>query len=1691
MPRLSPSVNPVDRGYAVRLTLNWFAFLILLWVPAHAQPVADFSANLTTACQGQPVIFTSASTGTISSYSWDFGAGASPATSSSAGPVTVTFSVSGNKTIRLIVSGTSGSDTLTMTDYIRVLSTPAAPAAITGSESVCSGAAGIAYSVSAVADATTYNWSLPSGASIASGASTNVITVDFGSSGGNICVTAGNSCGTSPSACKAVTVGKERIKLMTYNLLNYPNLSTLSADTALRNPYFRTVVAAAQPDILVTEENQSQAGVTGFLNNVMNKAIGGFSAGTFLDGPDTDNAIFYKNSKFSFVGNNRILTDLRDINEFTLVHLLSGDTIRIYAVHLKASSTTADEAQRAQEVDSLRKRTNALPAGSNFIVLGDFNLYYSTEPAYQKLLQVTPGSEGHFIDPITMTGTWNSVSYSQYHTQSPRIRAFGGGTTGGLDDRFDLILYSNAISQPGGITYVSGSTTAFGNDGNHYNDSINMPPNTAVSQDVADALHNGADHIPVTILLDFENTSCPFADAGSTGISQPSDKTCSNPARTIGVKIKNYGSGTLNFSFNNLSYGARITKPNGQTQTITGIISSGSLNANSEQTWLLSTPADFSDTGTYAVRAFTSLPGDTLPLNDTSASTTVTVYPNASGTISSSGSTTFCTGGSVALFTDSSGVNTYSWQLNGNDISGATSPSYSASQSGSYRLVVQRTNSITSTYPAVSLSNSTAYSIPSNSCTGASSTIAVSGYNGAVSTSGISVKVNIQHPYIGDLVLYLETPNGQRLGLSNRTGNTSNAGDNYTNTIFSDAGSITIPTTGAPYTGTYKPWTSTFNSCVASDITTFGAIGGGSLNPNGNWKLVVYDRASSNSGSIQNWTLNLPSYTATTSFDCDPVISSAVTVNAIALPSISISPAAGSVCSGGSVNLSASGAVTYNWSPPSGLNTTTGAAVIASPVGATNYTVTGTDGFGCTGSNTVSVTISTPPTVSLSAFNPVCLNTPAFVLTGGSPTGGTYSGPGVSSGMFSPAVAGAGTRTINYTYTDANACTVTASATIEVLSLPPATTNPTGNTVLCQGNSLMVTAPIAASYLWSTGDTTETISVSTAGSYSVRLTDANGCSNTSPVLTVTTAPFSMNGTVFTETMGTLSTTTAISTHETNNGFDNDGFTMSGTADIRATNVSSGYASASGGANIFFTNTTGRFFQIAGISTSGLANLQLSFGIFKSTTTGTGSDFSVQVSTDGTNFSNLSFSALATGTGTAAWFYRTISSGIPTSPTLWIRFVQNSTATQYRIDDLQLTYTITSPFISASGPTAVCQGSNVILTASNSSAYLWSNGATTQSTIVYATANVFCTVTGSNGCSASTSPISVTVSPELYQITGGGSFCSTQTAGVSIGLNGSQSGATYSAVLDGTLLPASLQNGTGSAIVMGSFNQPGNYQIRGVHTATGCTALMTGQITVSSVAATRWFEDADNDGYGDIQSVITDCVQPNGFVTDSSDCNDNNASVHPGVTEICGNGIDDDCDGLTDENCSGTLVLRLLIEGLYEGNGRMVATADPLTDTLHSDTVTVQLANAAFPNAQVFSTLALLSRDGRCTLTIPSQLIAGNYYIVIRHRNALETWSAVTVSPIAGTIYYDFTDAAGRAYGNNLKATGDGRFSLYSGDVNQDGTIDMLDIAEFEIRSGSGQTGYVPCDVNGDRIVESADGSIIENNAGGNRQLARP
>jgi hypothetical protein len=152
----------------------------------------------------------------------------------------------------------------------------------------------------------------------------------------------------------------------------------------------------------------------------------------------------------------------------------------------------------------------------------------------------------------------------------------------------------------------------------------------------------------------------------------------------------------------------------------------------------------------------------------------------------------------------------------------------------------------------------------------------------------------------------------------------------------------------------------------------------------------------------------------------------------------------------------------------------------------------------------------------------------------------------------------------------------------------------------------------------------------------------------------------------------------------------------------------------------------------------------------------------------------------------------------------------------------------------------------------------------------------------------------------------------------------------------------------------------------------------------------------------------------------------------------------------------------------------------------SDTIKVLLANAASPHAYVDSTLAILDSLTFTSLATFNNASTGSYYLIVKHRNCIETWSAGTIAFAKGsTASYDFTDAQSKAYGNNLiqVSSSPERWAIYSGDVNQDGYVDPLDIALIDNDSYYYISGNaLSTDLNGDRYTDPLDLSIADINS---------
>ncbi len=327
-------------------------------------------------------------------------------------------------------------------------------------------------------------------------------------------------CLLFPLAAILAAVPAQAFRIVAYNCLDYDNLAST------RDPAFRTVLSGiSNIDVLAVEEMTHQSSITNFLNNVLNVVEPGqWAAAPYYDDPSSNfnPGLFYRTSAVTFVSSDTLGNTPRSIPYYTLrpKPYTSGEaSFVIFVCHLKASDTSTDAQTRYEEATRIRNRMNSFPAGTNMMVVGDLNLYTSSEQAYQKLLGSEANNIGRLQDPINTPGSWhNSATYAPIHTQSTRtgyLNPNDGGSTGGMDDRFDFILPTYSLADGQKLDQLSSTYISYGNDGQHFNLNINdSPTNSAVGQTIADALQRASDHLPVR--LDFQVPAIVSADASLT-----------------------------------------------------------------------------------------------------------------------------------------------------------------------------------------------------------------------------------------------------------------------------------------------------------------------------------------------------------------------------------------------------------------------------------------------------------------------------------------------------------------------------------------------------------------------------------------------------------------------------------------------------------------------------------------------------------------------------------------------------------------------------------------------------------------------------------------------------------------------------------------------------------------------------------------------------------------------------------------------------------------------------------------------------------------------------------------------------------------------------------------------------------------------------------------------------------------------
>lgn len=190
-----------------------------------------------------------------------------------------------------------------------------------------------------------------------------------------------------------------------------------------------------------------------------------------------------------------------------------------------------------------------------------------------------------------------------------------------------------------------------------------------------------------------------------------------------------------------------------------------------------------------------------------------------------------------------------------------------------------------------------------------------------------------------------------------------------------------------------------------------------------------------------------------------------------------------------------------------------------------------------------------------------------------------------------------------------------------------------------------------------------------------------------------------------------------------------------------------------------------------------------------------------------------------------------------------------------------------------------------------------------------------------------------------------------------------------------------------------------------------------------------------------------------------------------------------------------LTLQLMLEGLFNPTtGLMNKARNESGDQYGGDTadmVVVELRQPTAPFSQITSGLtgALLT-NGQCVVHLEG-VAAAPYYIVLKPRNHLETWSASPVSFTGMVINYDFTTSENQAFGSNQKMLSGLSAGLYCGDTDGDGYVDNTDLNAIAAMAALFLTGYVSGDLTGDGVVDALDLIVVDNQISNGVTVMRP
>jgi len=321
-------------------------------------------------------------------------------------------------------------------------------------------------------------------------------------------------------ALMVASAAHAQLRVVSWNITNYSGGRTAAFQTAIFDSFNGL---SMQPDVITVQEVLSSGGHGAFLTllNSSPNSPGDYAAAPWHNGRDTDSTFYFRTGTVVYLGTTvvqpgNVNENPRDIMRYDFAPVGyegESNTVSIYSLHMKAGSSSSDQARRLIEAQYIRTDAENLPAERALMVVGDFNIQSSNQGAYQEFIGTQANNDGRVFDPIARPGSWqNNSTYTFVHTQDPQ----GGG---GMDDRYDQILISEDLIDGGGLEYLGNHTVPYsnstwndpnhsflswGNDGTSYNVAMTTTGNTMVGASIAQAIIDscGGQSGHTAILLD-------------------------------------------------------------------------------------------------------------------------------------------------------------------------------------------------------------------------------------------------------------------------------------------------------------------------------------------------------------------------------------------------------------------------------------------------------------------------------------------------------------------------------------------------------------------------------------------------------------------------------------------------------------------------------------------------------------------------------------------------------------------------------------------------------------------------------------------------------------------------------------------------------------------------------------------------------------------------------------------------------------------------------------------------------------------------------------------------------------------------------------------------------------------------------------------------------------------------------------